>query len=477
MFRSLNSLRFRLPAIFLVGVVVAGLVATALAVRLFQQYTLDRTTQQLRREAQGISELYAQLAGINEFPAKSTIEKTTGDVVYYVPRAPRIVPFPGGRFNLRQLPRGTVDLAKVEKEGTVVLDIHVGGRDLLAAAAPLRISSNVFGAIIVATPRSTLRSGWVRLIDRLGLAFAGGVLVAGALGWYLSRRITRPVLALSDAADEIARGNYDVPLPSPTGDEIGHLASRFREMAARLAEAEALERNFLMSVSHELRTPLTAIRGHVAALRDGVIDDPELEEQSLGVVADATERLERLVQDILDLAKLDARRFTVLREEVDMGSLVERAYAAFSEEARRRGIEYQADLREAPVLMTDGDRVLQIITNLLANAFRWTPDGGRVGVELTASDGTVSVAVEDSGPGIARSEQDRIFRPFYTRDDTGTGLGLAIARELSMALGGRIELASEIGFGSRFELCLPAEGGGPALGYRASAEPRRSSMR
>jgi two-component system sensor histidine kinase BaeS len=477
MFRALHSLRFRLPAIFLVGVVVAGLVATALAVRLFQQYTLQRTKVQLRHEVSGIADLYAQLAGINQYPSNATVESATGDRVYFVERVEGI----GDEIaslGLRKLPAGTVDLKEVEQRGTMLVTVQVPGEGkVLAAATPLRLGGNVWGSLLVGTPKSELRSRWVTLIDRLALAFAGGVLVAGALGWYLSRRITRPVLALSDAADEIARGNYDVELPKTTSDEIGHLAGRFREMAARLAEAEELERNFLMTVSHELRTPLTAIRGHVAALRDGVIDDEELEEQSLGVVALEAERLERLVQDILDLAKLDARRFTVHREEVDMEALVERAHAAFAEEARRRGMDFALEVDEAPVIATDGDRVLQIITNLLANAFRWTPDGGSVRVVLGAADGHVSVTVVDSGPGISKHDRDRIFRAFYTRDDTGTGLGLAIARELALALGGRIDLESEVGVGSRFELCLPADRIDPDAVYPASAEPRRSSIR
>jgi signal transduction histidine kinase len=211
-----------------------------------------------------------------------------------------------------------------------------------------------------------------------------------------------------------------------------------------------------MTVSHELRTPLTAIRGHVAALREGVIEDEAARAQSLEVVAQETARLERLVGDVLDLAKLEAKRFTLLREEVDMERLVDRAYATFGEEARRRGIDYERELDGRPVIVADGDRVLQIISNLLANAFRWTPDGGRIDLALRQENGAVHVAVEDSGPGIAPEERERIFRPFWSHDDGGTGLGLAIARELAVAHGGRIELDTEPGRGSRFELVLPA---------------------
>src|SRR5205823_8136809 len=156
------------------------------------------------------------------------------------------------------------------------------------------------------------------------------------------------------------------------GGEVGHLAERFRDMASRLREAEEMERNFLMSVSHELRTPLTAIKGHAEALREGLAEDPEARSHSLDVIAAAASRLERLVGDVLDLAKLDARRFTLLREEVDMGRLLEQAYDAFGEEARRREIDYRCDADTRPVIVSDGDRVLQVISNLLTNAFRWT---------------------------------------------------------------------------------------------------------
>ena len=310
---------------------------------------------------------------------------------------------------------------------------------------------------MVAKPKTVLDQRWLALIERLLIAFAGGIAVAGAFAWYLSRRITTPVLELSRAADEVARGHYDVDVPRvPGGGEIGDLSDRFREMAARLSEAEELERNFLMSVSHELRTPLTAIRGHVEALREGVVTDEEMRFASLTVIAAEAERLERLVGDVLDLAKLDARRFTVLQEEVDMERLVDRAYATFGEEARRRGIDYRCAVDAKPVIVTDGDRVLQIISNLLSNAFRWTPDGGRIDLELKASNGTICVAVDDTGPGIPPAERERIFRPFWSRDGGGTGLGLAIASELAAALGGQIRLKSSPDRGSRFELVLPS---------------------
>jgi signal transduction histidine kinase len=243
-------------------------------------------------------------------------------------------------------------------------------------------------------------------------------------------------------------------VPAAPG-ELGHLSARIGEMAHRLGEVEEMERNFLMSVSHELRTPLTAIRGHVAALSEGLVEDPEARAISLATITAETERLSRLVNDVLDLAKLDARRFTVLTEEVDMETLVGRAYSTFNEEARRRAIDYRNDVQARPVIISDGDRVLQIITNLLSNAFRWTPDGGTIALALAAENGAVSVSVTDTGPGIGIDEQERIFRPFWSRDGGGTGLGLAIASELAQALGGRIELDTEPGRGSRFELVLP----------------------
>jgi signal transduction histidine kinase len=201
---------------------------------------------------------------------------------------------------------------------------------------------------------------------------------------------------------------------------------------------------------------LTAIRGHVSALLEGVVDDPQTREESLGIVEAEAQRLERLVGDILDLAKLDARRFTISTEEVDMAQLVEAAFERYRDEAQRRAIDYRNDVRAHPVITSDGDRVLQIVGNLLSNAFQATPDGGRISLGLEQQNGTVHVSVEDTGPGIPPDVRERLFRPFVSTSRGGTGLGLAIAKELSSALGGRIDLDSQVGRGSRFELVLPS---------------------
>jgi signal transduction histidine kinase len=457
-----RSLRFRLPALFLAGIALTGLVSTLIAFGLFRDYTQDQAKQELRREAAGLTQLYARQAQRSQergtrppLFAADRLEAASGNRLFYT----GLDIFSGQETGLTKLPRSAVDWSSLERGRTVEFEFTPPGEDrnFLAVAHPLALDGEFVAAITVATPEAQLSDQAWRLMARLAIALAVGLIVTAVFAWYLSGRITRPVRRLAKAADEVAEGRYDTHVEVSGKDEIADLADSFRQMTERLAEAEELERNFLMTVSHELRTPLTAIRGHVEALREGLADDPEARIASLDVISAEARRLERLVGDVLDLAKLDTRRFTVLREEVDMARLLDRAHAVFAEEAKRRGIDYEQKAESEPVIVSDGDRVLQIITNLLANAFRWTPDGGRVDLRLHSANGRIHVAVEDTGPGIGPEEQERIFRPFWTHDGKGTGLGLAIAKELALALGGRIELDSQIGRGSRFELVLPAQ--------------------
>jgi signal transduction histidine kinase len=460
----LGTLRFRLTALFLSVVLVFGLVSMAFAVRLFQDVTRSESVSELKREAAGLADLYAESAlrssdegtRAPEFAA-ANLELATGDELYYVGASL----FPGQRFGLTRLTRDALGGAQLDPEQVVTFEFTPPGesRLLLAAAQPVQLERGTepFGWLVVAKPVTELREQWVTLLERLALALAVGIALGAVLFWWLSRRLTEPVLALTRATQDVAAGRYDVEIPEAKGgDEIALLTDRFRRMVSKLAEAEQLKRSFLMSVSHELRTPLTAIRGHVEALREGIVTEPDQVQGSLDIVAAETDRLERLVGDVLDLAKLQAHRFTVRHEEVDLARVLDHVHGAFAEEARRREIDYRVEADgEPPVIVSDGDRVLQVISNLLSNAFRWTPDGGRVDLQLAAENGAVRVDVVDSGPGIPAQDRERIFEPFISQDVDGTGLGLPIARELAMALGGRVELTSEPGRGSRFRLVLP----------------------
>src|SRR6266576_3050468 len=273
-----RSLRVRLPLLFLAGIVLAGLVTTLIAVQLFRQFSRDQTLSELRREANGIAELYSN--AVNETFGASQRKNSR--------RAPT---FPGERSGLPQWDIKTINWTSGE---TLTFEFTPPGlhHTYLAVARPVRLHKRPIGAIVIAKRKTSVNHSVYLLVERLALAGCLGLVVSALLGWYLSRRLVRPVLVLSRAADEVAAGNYDVTVPRRAPGEIGHLADRFGEMAERLAEAETQERNFLMSVSHELRTPLTAIRGHVSALREGVVEEPELAAHSLEVVEAEARRLE-----------------------------------------------------------------------------------------------------------------------------------------------------------------------------------------
>ena len=315
----------------------------------------------------------------------------------------------------------------------------------------------VVGAVILAKPLSDVNNAWRNVTGPIAIGLIIGLVAAFILASLVAQRITRPLTTIGAAADRVARGDLDVNVVTPktSDDELGALTTRFQGMVDRLREVDELERNFLMRVTHELRTPLTAISGHVQAVGDGCRPMDEMED-SLEAVTEEVRRLERLVNDLLDLTRLEAHQFRVVSEEVGLEALLEQAAASFREKARANDIEFDTTTAAAPTVMSDGDRVLQIVTNLLDNAFRWTPRGGMVKLACVTSSGIAAITVSDSGPGIAPGDLQSVFHPFYSRrGEGGTGLGLSIARELAQALGGRLAVESRLGKGSTFTLSLP----------------------
>jgi signal transduction histidine kinase len=275
-----------------------------------------------------------------------------------------------------------------------------------------------------------------------------------AVGWML-----RPVTDLVRASREITQGRHpDEAFGAlPEEGEVASLAEDIRELSLRLREIDASDRRFLMSVSHELRTPLTAITGHAQLIEDVLGDDPEGRTQSLGVIRREAGRLERLVEDIVDLARLRSNRFTTAMENVQLEELGDHLLAIFGDVQGQAQVE--GDFEDV-LFHSDGQRILQILRNLVNNALRYADSTVEVSGERVA--GHVRLAVFNDGEPVPEGQYERIFEPFVgTKREGGMGLGLAIGRELAWALGGNLRCVPRSD-GAEFELVLPLEP--PGLG-------------
>ena len=348
------------------------------------------------------------------------------------------------------LPEGAAGRLRSAHAASGSLDVR-GARFLFAA----RESGGE--AIVLLRAAESQQADWLPFVLGLGLAGLVGAVLAAAVAFVLSRAVARPVARVSAASRSLASGESPRPLPVAGPREVASLAASFNHLAEELHRTQDAERSFLLSVSHELKTPLTAIRGHAEALQDGV-----LEPVPTGTVIEReARRLERLVGDLLDLARLRRRAFAVRAERVDLEEIALAGFERHTQAAHSFGLELQVLAEPDAVATGDPDRLLQALSNLVENALRSTPRGGTV--RIVARPGRLEVV--DDGPGIAEADLGRAFERFYLYDRyegerrVGTGLGLAIVRELVEAMDGAAEVRSERGAGATFAIELPVPDG------------------
>jgi two-component system sensor histidine kinase BaeS len=308
------------------------------------------------------------------------------------------------------------------------------------------------GTLIVLRPRSTAGSLLSPYVWGLLIAAVAGGLLAALAAFLLARRISRPVGRIAAAARSLTRGTHPEPVPVEGATEIATLAVAFNDLAAQLRRAQEAERNFLLSVSHELKTPLTAIRGYAEAVEDGALDARE----AAATVAFEARRLERLVHDLLDLARMNRTDFSVRNTEIDLAEVAEDAVRRYQPQAESFGVALYAVGNGSAPAIGDADRVLQVVSNLVENALRLTPADGEVRVVTTPG----VLRVEDTGPGIAETDTEHAFDRFYLHErygrerPVGTGLGLAIVKELTLAMGGSVDVESRPGVPTVFTVRL-----------------------
>jgi signal transduction histidine kinase len=322
------------------------------------------------------------------------------------------------------------------------------------------------GYLMVAIPRprvnlslqALLRDEFILLGIRTGVvALVLSLILVFVMGWWISS----PLRKIAAAAGSVAEGEVH-PLPLEGPAEVRQLASAFNEMTTRVQTGLQSQRDFVANVSHELKTPLTSIQGFAQAILDGTAGTPEALQQAAGVIYSEAGRMNRLVLDLLTLARLEAGTANLKRTPVDLAALLEGVAERLSPQARDAQVSLQVQLQPLPGLTGDEDRLAQVFTNLLDNAIKYTRPGGTARLAAQRSGDQVEVSVADNGPGLAAEDQARIFERFYQADKSrrggagrGVGLGLAIAREIVAAHGGTIQVASALGKGSNFIVRLP----------------------
>ena len=363
--------------------------------------------------------------------------------------------------------RGAPRYTLADATGKVVYD-ETGQWERLSAAqrrqaAVIEVNSETVGYLLVATGagRGAAEDAFLNLISQsLWQAAALAVGLALLLGFFVARQLAAPLGRLAEAARRLSRGDLSQRAPLSGSEEMTETIAAFNDMAQALERSEAARRRMIADIAHELRTPLSVIQGNLQAMLDGVYP---LNAEEVAQVYDQTVTLARLVEDLRALTQAESGQLSLNIEDVGPARLLQNAVATFRDAAREKGVHVHADIVQGtPTMRADPDRVRQALYNLVANAIRHSPRGGRVSLEARPwKDGFVRIAVSDEGPGLTPEEQAHAFERFWradaarSRDAGGSGLGLTIARHLVEAQGGEIGVESEPGHGASFWFTIP----------------------
>lgn len=336
-------------------------------------------------------------------------------------------------------------------------------------AVPLKKETRVIGLVVIFSPIDAVKQ---HVDSILGITLIGaliGIVLATILSIFVSRKMIRPLAKMEETARQITEGEFGRQIQVTSEDEVGRLARSFNRMSTELEEKiEAIERldhlrqELLSDVSHELRTPLTVIQGFSEAVLDGLVKSKEQEKLYLSNIIDESERLRRLVDDLLDLKGMEAAKTFDEMEYVVLNKLAQITVERLRNMAKSKEIKLTLSVPEQTItILGNIDRLKQVLTNLLDNAIKHSEVGGVVRVELGLEYNCTFISVENSGSGIPREDIENIWERFYkvdksrSRRGTGTGLGLSIVKKIIEMHGGKVSAESEPGHGAVFTVYLP----------------------
>jgi signal transduction histidine kinase len=324
------------------------------------------------------------------------------------------------------------------------------------AAQPLRYNRKIARVVVFSSPLNDVTDTVALIRQRILVAGAAAVIAAVLVGLLISRALARRIRRLERAAHRVAEGDFTARFPIDSRDELGQLARALDDMQSQLAQLDSARKRFIATASHELRTPIFSLSGFVELLLDEDLDD-ETRRAFLGQVRDQVARLRTLTTELLDLSRLEAGSLELRPETTDVAMLARAVTSAFLPALSSRGSHLELRLPARELTATcDPERVAQVLRILIDNALVHTPAGTDIVVAASRANGSVALAVRDTGPGIRHADVERIFEPFFTSDDAqGSGLGLAIAHELAERMHGRLTVESHPGR-TTFSFELPA---------------------
>ena len=326
--------------------------------------------------------------------------------------------------------------------------------------------------IYIIDNRETIRSLNEALLRIIAEALAVGLVISVFLSLLLAKTMIAPIQELTHAAEKVASGDFTDKVANDSKDEIGVLTRTFNNMAGQLENtlddlkrSEQMRREFVANVSHELRTPITGVKSYAETLAHDPDIPAETRERFLNVILNESDRMTKIVQDLLTLSRFDAGSFTFSFDEFSFETSVRDVYNAVRMEALAHRHEFTLECESGiPRIRGDKARVEQVLMNMVSNAIKYTKDGGRIAMKAGVRGGEVWCSVKDNGIGIPKEDVQKVFDRFYrvdkarSRESGGTGLGLSIAQEIVVRHGGRIDLKSRLGHGSTITVWLPVEG-------------------
>lgn len=338
----------------------------------------------------------------------------------------------------------------------------------LESGTPIIENGNV---VAVFVPMRTPYQGQPReleFIERINATLFYGALIGAALalalGIFLSRTITRPIRELTQATHAVSEGDLSQQVTVHSNDELGELAQAFNKMSAELSRSVNARKQMTADIAHELRTPLSLILGHAEAVHDGVLPPTK---DNFEIIRDEATRLEHLVNDLRTLSLADAGELTINPQAVEPQKLIQEVASPYQFETQKKNISLELDVASPlPSIEVDPGRMTQVLTNILDNALRHTPEGGKIVLSAKQAQDRIEISVQDSGPGLPAEDLHRIFERFYRADasrqrDGGSGLGLAIAKSIVQAHGGQVSAENDANTGLRIVIALPKKSDAP----------------